>query len=128
VAIDPVVEFVTIGGLAMPTEMARRGVSYVFSPPQVVAINGQGDAVTAGGYSVDWLFASLSLNEWIWWTVLLLGGAASKRFASWVGSTTLLNDRGNYQAFSHCVVFRPQSEVFSGVYYRNVKVRIEQLF
>lgn len=125
---DPLPSLVRIGGIEMPLDMACRGVGYVFAPPVVVAINGMGDAVTAGGYSVDWSFAVLSLDEWFWWTVTLLGGAASKRFASYLGSTILLNDRGNYQAFSHCVVYRPQAELFTGVYFRGVKVRIDQMF
>lgn len=125
---DPLPSIVRIGGIEMPIDMATRGVGYVFSPPAVVAINGLGDAVTAGGYSVDWSFAALSLDEWFWWTVTLLGSAASKRFASYLGSTIVVNDRGNYQAFSHCVVYRPQAESFTGVYYRGVKVRIDQMF
>lgn len=127
-AVDPLPSIVRIGGIEMPVDMACRGVGYLFSPPAVVAVNGLGDAVTAGGYSIDWSFAVLSLDEWFWWTVTLLGGRAAQRYASWLGSTIVVNDRGNYQAFSHCVVYRPQAESFTGVYYRSVKVRIDQMF
>lgn len=119
---------VQIGTIVMPTEMANRGLSYLFAPPAVVAINGLGTAVTAGGSTIDWVFSSMSLTEWAWWTTTLLAGAASRAFSGVSGSTRFVNDQGVETAFTQCVVFRPVAEQFSGLYYRNVKVRIEQIY
>lgn len=119
---------VQIGAIVMPTDMANRGLSYLFAPPATVAINGLGEAVTAGGNAIDWVFSSMSLSEWAWWTTTLLAGNASRSFSGVSGSTRFVNDQGVETAFSRCVVFRPVAEQFSGLYYRNVKVRIEEIY
>ncbi|MCO5247237.1 MAG: hypothetical protein M9927_26015 [Anaerolineae bacterium] len=117
---------IKIGNINMPTDMANRGLNYAFQTPATVARNGLGDAVTAGGHRLEWTWATLSVSEWNWLVTTVLQGGASRRFTS--STTTLLNDLGVEQSFSSCIVLRPIYQAFTGLYYRNVTLVIEQLF
>ena len=117
---------IQIGGIAMPTNMANRGLNYAFQTPAMVARNGLGDAVTAGGHRLEWTWATLSVTEWAWLVTTVLQGGASRRFTS--GTTTVLNDLGVEQSFASCIVLRPVYQAFTGLFYRNVTFVIEQMF
>lgn len=116
---------IQIGGVAMPTAMANRGLSYTLAPPRIIALNGLGDAVTAGGHRLEWIWSTLDLTEWAWLVTTVLQGNASRRIT---GTTRFLNDLGVEQAFTSCLAVRPQYQAFTGLYFRNVTFVVEQLF
>jgi hypothetical protein len=113
---------IQVNGVAVPTSMVNRG-EYIFSPPPVVRVNGQGDAVTAGLESLEWTWAYVTPTEFAYWYTTLGAGAGSARCSS----NRLWDETGTETAFSSCVVMRPTWEAFTGNIYKGFKVKIEQI-
>ena len=118
---------IQIGGIPFRDSMANRALSYLFSPPQILARNGKGEAQTAGGCSLQWTWATLDPGEWAWLTARPLGGYASKAFDV-TGGTVLYDDEGNERTFNYCVVLRPSAKDFNGMYHREVTLLIDTLY
>ena len=104
----------------MPTAMASRGALYSFSPPQIVGVNGAGEAVMAGGGSLTWGWTYISDAEAVYLFTTVLGGEASQK-----GGITVYNHLKTLTAYTSATIFRPTYETFRNGVYMNVVLRIE---
>lgn len=114
---------VQVNSVAMPLSMAQRGRAYDFVAKPVVGKNGASIAQVLPYAILTWTWDSLELEEWQWWTTTILSGAAS---ASLTGTTTLVDDDGTEQTYSHVLVNRPTGKL-RGNHFENVTIILEQL-
>ena len=111
-----------LNNITIPDSIADRG-SYVWQPPEVIAVSGAGAAVTAPYASVTWAWQYMTLADYTWWRTTLLAGAASLACTS---NTQLVDDLQVLRTIT-CIVTRPSSERISSGLYENVEVRIERI-
>jgi len=112
-----------IDGTTIPSTFNNRG-RYAWKDAPIVARNGRGEAVTAGGASVTWTFDMLNATEFAWWYTTVLAGAASKLCSN----NRLWNALGTETAYSSAIVLRPEWERVQAGAYWNVTIKIEQIF
>lgn len=98
----------------IPLSMEARG-SPVPIPPFPGVTNGQGVAVRAGTWGLDWTFSNMTLAEMQWWAVLIgfVSGSPSpeisKRFVytSGLPAARLWDIAGNMVNYRVAVVYMP---------------------
>lgn len=111
-----------IAGNRIPEPMASRG-RYIWQPPEIMARNGRGVAVTAPYATITWSWEWLRLEDYSWWIETVLGNAASLT----ITSGTLLVDHLQRLVVVTGVLYRPSYEYISGGLYRRVELRIERV-
>lgn len=115
---DGVTEYTT------PSPMGDTG-KYTFEYLPILAKNGRGEAVTAQFSRVTWEWAHMSIDDFQWWCITLLGGQASKFFDG--EGMYLVNHVGLTTLVSSCVVYAPTHGPAVGAYFTNVKLEIGQI-
>jgi hypothetical protein len=111
-----------INGTNIPTNINGRG-HYQFTPPAVLARNGQGGVIVAEYSTIVWSFPKLSVADFTWWYTTMLGGAPSLI----ITSASLYNALGALTTYTAGVLLRPTWEGVTGYYYLNVTINIEDL-
>ena len=109
----------------MPDSLADRGNMYNFQPPQIIGVNGQGAAVTAGGSTLTWGWTYCSDAEMVYLYTTVLIGEASQ-----LGGTSgiiVYNHLKVLTTFSVGTIFRPAYDTFRNGHYMNVVLRVENL-
>jgi hypothetical protein len=109
----------------MPDNMAARGNLYNFQPPQIVGVNGQGVAVTAGGSSLTWGWTYLSDAEATYLYTTVLQGEASVLGGS--SGIKVYNHLKVLTTYNSGTIFRPSYDTFRNGHYMNVVLRLESL-
>lgn len=118
---------IKLAGHTMPTTMSSRAANYVYRPSEIIARNGEGDAIeSAAGAIVIWQWAHLNAAEWDYLYTTVLGGAASVRSAV-AGNTVVYDNQRQEKVFNHAIILRPEYQVLSGTDYQNVTLTIDQL-
>jgi hypothetical protein len=112
----------TINTYTMPESMYDRG-RYQFIPAEV-RTNGNSVAIAAGLAAVEWQWDTLTIPEWRWITVRVLGSAYSATADVTIWNADGVHDTG-LSTFTSVVIHRPQADSFHTNHFQNVRWRIE---
>lgn len=105
----------SLGGTNIPTSIELGGGKYRFVREQL-RINGDGEAVMAGYYTLTWTFDQMSLTDFTWIRSTLLGGAGSVKYSS----ASLYNDLGVQTSYTNAVAYMPTWDGAKGGYVEGV--------
>lgn len=111
-----------LNNVTIPTSISERG-RYLWQPPEIMTINGQGAAVVAPYARVVWQWPHMNLSDYTWWRTTLLSGAASLTCSA---NSQLVDDLQVLRSIT-CVVMRPSYERIAAGLYMNVEVRIDRI-
>ena len=112
----------SINGNLIPDTIANRG-RYTWQPPEIVAINGRGEAVTAAFATVTWQWDYLTLADYTFWIDTVLSEAGSLTCTT----GTILVDHLQRVVAVNCVLMRPTYSHISGGLYRDVELKITRI-
>ena len=112
----------SLNGNLIPDSIGQRG-RYTWQPPEIVAVNGRGEAVTAPFSTVTWQWDYLTLADYTWLIATVLNEAGS------VTSTTgtILVDHLQRAVAVSCVIMRPTYSHISGGLYQDVELKITRI-
>ncbi len=112
----------SIDGHLIPDSIGQRG-RYTYQPPEIVAINGRGEAVLAPFATVTWQWDYLTLDDYTYLVSTVLNEAGSLTCTT----GTILVDHLQRAVNVTCVVMRPSYSHIAGGLYRDVELKITRI-
>ena len=113
-----------INGNDMTDIFENSGDAYIFDPAPVIGTNGDGSSVVLPYAVLVMHWALLPDAEMTDILTDILVGASSKECT---GTTKLFDNNKTLQTYSHCRVYRPQTEGFQYGYHKGVTLRISEI-
>lgn len=111
-----------LGGTTIPTSIELGGGQYKFGRERL-RVNGDGEAVVAGYYTLTWTFSQMSLSDFTWIRSTLLGSAASVKYTS----AQLYNELGVLTTYTNAVAYEPTWDAAKGGYVEGVTWEIKRI-